>query len=81
MHKYMMRVALLLSGWVRSGDSSTSLMQHIIQPYGADVYCQYWHDGDDHQHHDEASGGVKRKLSFSSPATVEKKKNEITKKN
>ena len=49
----MMRVALLLSGQVRNNDSSTSLMQHIIKKHHVDVYCQYWHSGDDHQHHEE----------------------------
>lgn len=49
----MMRVALLLSGYVRNNDSSTSLITHIINKYNVDVYCHYWHDGDDHQHHHE----------------------------
>ena len=48
-----MRIALLLSGQVRCNDSSASLHQHIINKYSVDVYCQYWHDGDDHEHHRE----------------------------
>ena len=49
----MMRVALLLSGQVRGNDASASLHQHIIKKYDVDVYCQYWHQGDDRQHHRE----------------------------